>query len=240
MRYDLIAMEIAPQLFSMTQEKGGNVHAFLLDDNGEVTLVDTLFNDDASVVLAELALAGRKVTDIKHIILTHGHRSHVGGMAALKKASGAAVYSHSWEAGILEGKRKAERVSFWPRKPLEVYKLQVGLALGLGPHEPCGVDVSLKDGDRVGPLEVVATPGHTPGCLSFYWADRRALLVGDVVVSWPRIEAGWQGLTLDNKENLRSVKKLSENQKVDFLCVGHGPPVVQNAASVLRQLAGDV
>jgi len=68
-----------------------------------------------------------------------------------------------------------------------VYHLQAGLALGLSPHVPCPVDQTLKDGDHIGPLEIVAVPGHTPGCLAFHWRDRRALIVGDVVASWPDV-----------------------------------------------------
>jgi len=229
-------MQIAPGLFSMGQEKGGHVHAFLLDDGEGLTLIDTLYDDDGSVVLAEIKQAGRQVTDLKNIILTHAHRSHLGGLAALRKMSNATVYSHEWEEGIIAGKRKAERVGLWPRKPLQVYKLQIGLALGLRPHVPCPVDRPLKDGDHIGPLEVVATPGHTPGCLSFYWRDRKALIVGDVVATWPEITAGWPGLTLDNEQNLRAVGSLSEATEAEILCVGHGEPLTTGCAAVLRRL----
>ena len=99
---------------------------------------------------------------------------------------------------IIAGRRKATPVSKIPRRPLAVVHLQLGLALGLGKHEPCEVDRKLKSGDRVGPLEVVETPGHTPGCLSFWWPERRALFVGDVIATWPELAPGWPGLTLDN------------------------------------------
>jgi hypothetical protein len=50
----------------------------------------------------------------------------------LKKASSATVYLHDWEVDVIAGRREATRVSAIPRKPLAVYKLQLGLALGLG------------------------------------------------------------------------------------------------------------
>jgi glyoxylase-like metal-dependent hydrolase (beta-lactamase superfamily II) len=229
-------MQIAPGLYSMSQQKGGHVHAYLVDDGGSLTLIDTLFNADASVVLDEIARAGKRVTDLKHIILTHAHRSHLGGLATLKKLSNARVYSHEWEQGIIAGLRKATPVGLWPRPPLRVYYLQVGLALGLSPHVPCPVDQALKDGDHLGPLEVVAVPGHTPGCLAFYWRNRHALLVGDVVASWPYIAPGWPGLTLDNDQNLKSVGKLSEASDAEILCVGHGEPITERGSRILRQL----
>ena len=72
-------MEIAPGIYSMTQRKGAYVHAFLLDDGDGLTLVDTLYDSDAHRILAELARIGKSVSDIKRIVMTHCHRSHLGG-----------------------------------------------------------------------------------------------------------------------------------------------------------------
>ena len=229
-------MRIAPGIFSMGQQEGGHVHAFLLDDGNGLTLIDTMYDDDARHVLTELKIIGRTPADIRHIILTHAHKSHLGGVAALKKASAAPVYAHDWEVDIIAGRRKATRVSAVPRKPLAVYKLQLGLALGLGKHTPCEVDHRLKAGSRVGPLEVVETPGHTPGSLSFWWPERRALFAGDVIATWPEFEAGWPGLTLDNDRNLRSVHQLTDFGDAEILCVGHGEPITEGAASRIKRL----
>ena len=230
-------MQIAPGIYSMGQEEGGHVHAFLLDDGNGLTLIDTMYDDDGRHVLAELSSIGKKPTDVKHIILTHAHKSHVGGVAALKKSSGAAVYSHAWETDIIAGRREATRVSaFPPKRPFAVYKLQLGLALGLGKHQPCEVDNRLKAGDRVGPLEVVETPGHTPGSLSFWWPAKKALFAGDVIATWPNFEAGWPGLTLDNERNLRSVHQLTDFGNAEVLCVGHGEPITQGAAEAIKKL----
>ena len=229
-------MQIAPGLYSIRQDEGGHVHAFLIDDGTGFTLIDTLYNADASIVLDELKQIGRPVTDLKNIILTHAHRSHLGGLATLKKLSNATVYSHEWEEDIIAGKRKATPVGLWPRLPLQVYKLQLGLALGLAPHVPCPVDRALKDGDHVGPLEIVAVPGHTPGCLAFYWRDRSAVIAGDIVATWPYVAPGWPGLTLDNDQNLKSVGKLADAITSEILCVGHGEPITTGGSDVLRKL----
>jgi glyoxylase-like metal-dependent hydrolase (beta-lactamase superfamily II) len=230
-------VQIAPGIHSMGQDKGGQVHAFLLNDGDGLTLIDTLYDDDGEVVLAEIAQMGRQPSDLKHIILTHAHKSHLGGLASLQKASGAVVCSHEWEMDIIDGRREATRVSPVPRRPLAVYKLQLGLALGLGRHKPCAVDRPLKAGDRIGPLEVVETPGHTPGSLSFWWPERRALFAGDVIATWPELAAGWPGLTLDNPRNLRSVQQLTDFGNAEILAVGHGEPIVRDAAARVRELA---
>jgi glyoxylase-like metal-dependent hydrolase (beta-lactamase superfamily II) len=171
-------------------EKGGHVHAFLLDDGTGITLIDALFDTDAKMILAEIAAMGRQPPGLKHIIATHAHRSHIGGLAELKRQSGAKVYAHEWEIGIIEGKRKSTKVSLWPRAPLAAYKLQFWLAIGIDGHAPCSVDQALKECDRVGALTILSTPGHTPGCLSFYWPEKKALFVGDVMVTWPRWKPG--------------------------------------------------
>src|SRR5262245_27513571 len=149
-------MEVAPGIYSLGQEEGGHVHACLLDDGNGLTLIDTLYNDDGGIILSEIARIGRTPADRKHIILTHAHKSHLGGLAALKQASQATVCAHDWEVDIIAGRREATRVSPIPKRPLQVYKLQLGLALGLGKHNPCEVDRRLKAGDHIGPLQVLA------------------------------------------------------------------------------------
>jgi glyoxylase-like metal-dependent hydrolase (beta-lactamase superfamily II) len=229
-------MKLAQGIHYLSQEKGGHVHAFLLDNGAGITLIDALFDTDAKRILAEIAAMGRQPSDLKHIIATHAHRSHIGGMAALKSLSGARVYAHEWEIGIVEGQRKATRVSIWPRAPLAAYKLQFGLAIGVDGHAPCLVDQALKEGDHVGPLTILATPGHTPGCLSFYWPEKKALFVGDVMVTWPRVEAGWAGLTMDMRQNVQSVGKLSDVGDIEIIGVGHGEPIAHGGIEVLKQL----
>jgi glyoxylase-like metal-dependent hydrolase (beta-lactamase superfamily II) len=229
-------MQIAPGIYSMGQQEGGRVHAFLLDDGAGLTLIDTMYDDDARHVRAELKSIGKTPADIKHIILTHAHKSHIGGLANLKQASQAQIYAHEWEVDIIAGRRKATRVSLTPQKPFSVYGLQVGLALGLGKHTPCEVDRRLKSGDRVGPLQVVETPGHTPGCVSFWWPENRALFAGDVISTWPEFAAGWPGLTLDNNRNLKSVGQLTDFGNAEILGIGHGEPITRGAAAEIRKL----
>ncbi|HEV2743361.1 MAG TPA: hypothetical protein VGV91_09415 [Rubrobacter sp.] len=51
--------QIAPGVYSMTQNKGGHVHAFLLDNGTDLTLIDTLFDTDARQVLERIGSIGR-------------------------------------------------------------------------------------------------------------------------------------------------------------------------------------
>src|SRR5512139_2115398 len=177
-------MEIAPGIYSLWQQKGAYVHAYLLDDGKELTLIDTLYDTDAGRILDQIAQIGKTVKDLKRIIMTHSHRSHLGGLALLKELSGAPVYAHEWEADLISGDRAAQQVSWRPQPAYRTYVYQVANNLNLARHPPANVDCCVHEGDQIGPLHVMHTPGHSPGHLAFYWPEQKALFTGDAIVTW--------------------------------------------------------
>jgi glyoxylase-like metal-dependent hydrolase (beta-lactamase superfamily II) len=72
--------------------------------------------------------------------------------------------------------------------------------------------------------------------MSFHWPEKKALFVGDVIVTRPYVEAGWPGLTLDMKQNVQSVGKLWDFGDVDIVGVGHGEPIPEGGIEVLKKL----
>lgn len=232
-------MELASGVYSLRQWMGGHVHAYLIDHAGELILIDTLFDTDAHRVVDSIRRLGRRVTDLKHILITHGHRSHLGGLAALKDMSGATVYAHQWEVDIIARDRKAQACSFIPGRPVRdywpTYPLQLGLALGLGPHPPCSVDQTLAPGDRIGPLTTVDASGHTPGHLGFFWPERNILFAGDTIATWPRFDAGWKAFNLSLKQHGQTLRRFAEIEP-DIIAIGHGEPIASYAADRVREL----
>jgi glyoxylase-like metal-dependent hydrolase (beta-lactamase superfamily II) len=230
------AVQLAPGLWSLGQRHGGRVHAFLCDDGTELTLVDTLYDTDGARVLALIEQIGRRPADLRHIVLTHAHRSHLGGLAALAAASGATVYAHEWEADIIAGERKAQPVSLIPGKPLRAYiPLQLGLALGLGRHPPYPVDHAVAGGDRIGPLHVLDASGHSPGHLAFWWPERRALIAGDSIATWPSFLPGWPAFNLNERRHRIALRRLAETDP-EILGVGHGDSIPSGAGPRVRSL----
>ena len=67
----------ASRIHALTDGTAGRVHAYLLEDDDGLTLIDTLSADNGAEVLRALARIGRGVTDLRRIVLTHAHRSHV-------------------------------------------------------------------------------------------------------------------------------------------------------------------
>lgn len=226
-----------PALYPM-QDRIGRVGAYLLDDGDGLTLIDALSKADGRTVLAELARIGRPVTDLRRILLTHAHVTHVKGAAALQRASGATVAGPAEERDIIEGRAASGGTTLVPQRPWHVLPQQYLLNLspllwrlrlrpGLLFPPPVTLDHVYEDGERIGPVHVIRTPGHSPGSTCFYWPEMEALFVGDAIVTWPRYELGWKGLTEDFPENVRSVRRLlaicrDRGWRIRRIAPGHG------------------
>jgi glyoxylase-like metal-dependent hydrolase (beta-lactamase superfamily II) len=228
--------ELAQGIHRLGHRAGGRVSAFLIDDGGELSLIDTLFENDARLVLEAIRGIGRSVSDLTRIAITHGHRSHLGGVAALKRASGATVYSHAWEADIVSGDRRAQPVTVLPKQSLRLLPFQIGLRLNRPKHTPCPVDETLADDDSFGPLEVLHVPGHSPGHLAFFWPERSFLIAGDAIVTWPSLCAGWTAFTLNKAQHAVSVRRIAALD-ANIVGVGHGEAITVDAADRVHALA---
>ena len=228
-----MSAESATGVYPIMQRKGIFVHAFLLDDGRELTLIDTLHGSDARLILDLLKRLGRPATDIKQIVLTHAHRAHLGGLAVLAAASGAPVYCHDWEADIVEGDRGIQCTTLRPMRPLRIWPFQV--AARFSRITPSRVKKAVRGGDRIGPLQVMDAPGHTPGHLAFFWPERRALFAGDALVSYPEFGYGWPCFMLNARQNRESLRQLA-GLDIDYLGVGHGGPITTGGGERLRSL----
>jgi hydroxyacylglutathione hydrolase len=132
------------------------------DETRDAALIDPAW--DGRGIAAVAAEQGWTIT---HILLTHAHFDHVGGLAQLKEETGAPVYIHT---DAVEPLRQAGMAAaLW------------GIQMPATPPP----DVMIAEGDiiTVGRLNfhVLFTPGHAPGHVSFYLPDYGALFDGDVL-----------------------------------------------------------
>lgn len=214
---------------------GGLSRCYLFENGEELTLVDTGWHPDARMILEYLAHLGRSPRDITNILLTHAHRSHLGGLAMLQRLTRAELHAHAWEIPIIEGLQRAAPVS-WTLRPMSLLWFRAGAALGIPKHAPASGISVLDEGDRVGGLDVLHTPGHTPGHLAFAWRDT-VLAVGDAVATWPSIGAGWPGFNLDEATYRRSLRRLIAMDP-EVVATGHGEPITERTAMRLSTLHG--
>ncbi len=199
----------------------GFINAYLLREDDGFTLVDTTLRaaDDL------LAAARRAGGEIRRIALTHGHGDHVGSLDALKEQLGDSVQvlMPEIDARIHAGEEFAEK------KPPGSWSTVKTVP-----------DVRLKAGDRVGSLEVVPTPGHTPGHVSFLDARDRSVIVGDVLTSFGSLAVSnhfyWRfplaaTATWDKTKDLESAKAIRALDP-SLLAVGHGPAIRSPAGAL--------
>jgi glyoxylase-like metal-dependent hydrolase (beta-lactamase superfamily II) len=141
---------------------GGFVNAYLVDEDDGMTLIDTTFGRGAAKAI--LAQAKRPIV---RIILTHAHQDHVGGLDALAaELSDSEVLISARDAKWMAGDLEPE-----PGEPedakVNAYSADTKPTRTIAP------------GERIGSLEVLAAPGHTPGQLAFLDTRDRTLFAGD-------------------------------------------------------------
>jgi glyoxylase-like metal-dependent hydrolase (beta-lactamase superfamily II) len=191
------------------------VNAFLVREEDGFTLVDTTVGGGADQFIAAARDAG---AEIRRIALTHGHGDHVGSLDALKQQLGDSVevMMPQLDARIHAGEKVVD-----------------GKPAGSWPKLETTPDVRLTGGERIGSLEVVPTPGHTPGHVSFLDTRDRTIIVGDTFTSigglavsnhfYLRFPLAAMA-TWDKGKDLESARKLRELEPAT-LVVGHGGPV---------------
>ena len=154
----------------------GLVNAFLVEEDDGLTLIDTTMGRGAAkAIFAEAGKLGRPIV---RIALTHAHQDHIGGLDALAaELPGIEVLLSTRDAKLL-----AKDTSPEPGEPADA-KVRGGISGAK--TRPTRL---LEPGDRVGSLEVVAAPGHTPGHIAFL--DTRDRAARDVAVGERADEVG--------------------------------------------------
>jgi glyoxylase-like metal-dependent hydrolase (beta-lactamase superfamily II) len=139
-----------------------NSYIFRRDGAREALIVDP--GDEADKLLA--AIDSLQV-DLQAILLTHTHFDHVGAVAPVAKATGAPVYCPELEVPVLQ-----DIMAYvpWP---------------GFGPFESWDPEHTVKGGERLElagfDIDVIFTPGHSPGHVTYAIEDHAALFAGDVL-----------------------------------------------------------
>jgi glyoxylase-like metal-dependent hydrolase (beta-lactamase superfamily II) len=191
------------------------VNAYLVREDDGFTLIDTTLGGRAASDLIGAAEAAGG--EIRRIALTHGHGDHAGGLDAIVGRLGGGVE-------VLVGEPDAR---VWAgAKEIDGKKVS-----GMWKDVETKPDALLEGGERIGSLEVVASPGHTAGHVAFLDTRDGSLIAGDVFTAYGRVEVTnhfyWRfplayGATVDRAQDLDSARTLRALDPSRLL-VGHGP-----------------
>ena len=226
--------QIIPGLWEV-DEIGDFVHCYLWEWQQGLTLIDTGLPTDTHANLDALTAHGWALHQVRRISITHGDADHAGGVARLKKATGAVVGCHSVERVLLQHPSQRVPARWWLRPLFAAMRtLPRFNVLPVLPDELYVDGQQLPEG-----FIVVHTPGHTPGHISLLHRQRRLLIVGDALHNRGG-KLGFPGaaFTPDMKNAERSVWKLAKKYGDDFdvMVFGHGPPILQNGSPRVKSL----
>lgn len=231
----MAVLQVAPGVWRIPLAPFDLLNAFLLQgDDGSLTLLDAGTTRAPKRIVAALAALGKAPGDVTHLLLSHAHSDHAGGAAALQTASGSRVLAHEREAVYLrEG-----------RMPAPDRSTIGGRLLARSPgggFVPVAVDETFADGavlPLAGGLQVVHTPGHTPGHCSFLHTTAGVLLTGDALFNVRGLRWSIKTPCTDIALSRTSATRLGE---LDYDVAGftHGGHVSTGARTAVRAfLAG--
>jgi glyoxylase-like metal-dependent hydrolase (beta-lactamase superfamily II) len=220
--------------FGMQLTRFGVVNCFLVREADGLTLIDANVKGSGADILA--ATAGEP---IRRILLTHAHVDHMGSVDEI-------VAKHP---GITVGasQRSLPMLAVPPDRKLRPEELgsggegdSKGEVKGATPGMATPVSQVLQEGEAVGSLRVIETPGHIPGHLSFVDERDSTLYAGDALFGMSHLGiTGWTPLWFPlNKCWNRSLAKQSAEKLLGFdlerFATGHGP-LREGGRAVLQQ-----
>ncbi len=140
-----------------------NSFIFRQEDSDTALIIDP--GDEAERILGTLEQLG--ISKLEAILLTHTHFDHVGAVAPVARATGAPVYCPKLEVSVL-----ADIMSYVPWD-------------GFGPYESWDAEQTVEGGEHLElagfEIDVLFTPGHSPGHVTYSIPDERILFSGDVL-----------------------------------------------------------
>jgi glyoxylase-like metal-dependent hydrolase (beta-lactamase superfamily II) len=199
----------------------GFVNSYTFLEGEKTYLIDTGFARRAKSIVRAFETAHVPLASVSKLLLTHHHLDHMGGAAYLQETTHAPISCHGEDVPYVDGRTRA---------PMPLL-----MRLFVRVH-PVPVAIALNDGDRVGPLQVVHAPGHTPGEVVFYHPARKILFSGDAVVEQKgRLTLPGRKFASSLEQAVQSLTRV-QALEVDVLLPGHGVPVTRDIGPLLDDL----
>lgn len=197
------------------------INCYLYEEQHELTLIDTGMSASFKGIIKKIEEIGKPLTNI---VLTHAHGDHVGSLDQLKDTFPKVCVSISArDSRLLKGDKSVDH-----------HEQQTPIRGGIPNNIKTIPNQLLKEGDRIGSLRVIETPGHTPGSITLLDSSSGIIIAGDALQTQGRVAVCGQLVPLFpfpsfgtwNKElALKSAKKIFQ-LNASLLAVGHGKVII--------------
>ena len=230
-------MRLAPSLHRLGEPI---VSCYLIEEAGEVTIIDAGVPAYYADLTAELAAMGRSLEDVRALVLTHGHDDHIGFAERLRAEHHVPASIHELDVALARGEVGNPSAGMGQRRLRSLlyyllWLLRRGAMRTTALTEVGTLDVGTTL-DVPGALRVIHTPGHTRGSVTFHAPGHDALFVGDALATNAVIteRRGPQvcPFAADPDEALASLASIEEVEAY-WLLPGHGEPWVDGVAAAV-------
>jgi glyoxylase-like metal-dependent hydrolase (beta-lactamase superfamily II) len=168
-------MQITPSIHRI----GSFINQYLLIDNNDLTLIDTGMRSNKNSILKYIKKLGYPPSVIKRILITHSDPDHYGAAKDLKDTTGSEIWATKLEAEAMEKSSSSREIT-----PTGFVKVLFSILAPVMQVPAVTTERILVDGETLpilGGIKVIASPGHTPGHVSFFFSEERILIAGDAI-----------------------------------------------------------
>ena len=211
------------------------INVFLIEAGDDLVLVDAGLKGSPPRITEAIYSLGRLPQDVSAIIVTHAHPDHVGGLAEMKRRTGAQVWMHPADAELVARGVYGRRFGAGGSRASETLRR----AMNLRPESrglPVPTDHEIADGEELPAdgLRALHTPGHTAGHIALLLPrDGGVLFVGDAASNV--VHTGLSPLNEDLEGSRRSLERLAALE-FEVACFAHGRPLRHDASRAFREL----
>ncbi|MGG1550778.1 MBL fold metallo-hydrolase [Paenibacillus ferrarius] len=224
------------------------IHPAVVVHQGQATLVDTGYPGNVPLIQQALEQHGLTLNDVTAIILTHQDIDHIGSLPALLEAipHPVAVLATEGEKPYIQGDKRLIKVT-----PESVERAMANLPASVSEEQrqafrnrlenppKAPVTALLEDGQVIGGLTVILTPGHTPGHMSLYHAASKTLLAADaMVVAENQLQGPIPAYCYDYPLARQSLNKFTGFDVNKVICY-HGGAFADNVNQRIDELAAE-